>query len=79
LTWLSWLAWAPAAAAAAAAPAAAAAAAAAWLDKGTEVIKLTELVEELTKQLIGVVGTELVDQLAKLRQLIGFVRLANLA
>ncbi len=42
-------------------------------------IKLTELVEELTKQLIGVAGTELVDQLAKLRQLIGFVRLANLA
>jgi hypothetical protein len=46
------------------------------------VIKLTELAElaeELTKQLIGVAGTELVDQSAKLRQLVGLVRLGKLA
>jgi hypothetical protein len=45
------------------------------LDKRTE---LAELVEQLTKQVIGVAGTELVEQLTKLRQLTGLVRLAEL-
>ena len=41
--------------------------------------ELAELVEELTKQFIGVAGTELVDQLAKLRQLVRLADLARLA
>jgi hypothetical protein len=40
------------------------------LDKRAEV---AELVEQLTKQVIGVAGTELVEQLAKPRQLSGLV------
>jgi hypothetical protein len=63
---LAWLAWAPGTSVASSA---------ARLDKRTE---LAELVEQLTKQVIGVAGTELVEQLTKLRQLTGLVRLAEL-